>query len=360
MNDSPALETAGKRRRTALRLSIVGLMFGLVALVGGMAGVIGAYFYASPSLPAAETIRDIPLQMPLRVYSRDGRLISEIGQRKRVLVDYDDVPDHVVQAFVSAEDRRFFEHSGIDPVGIGRALFLLVKTGEIAGGGSTLTQQLARDYFLTREQTLVRKLNEAFLAWKIEQEFTKEQIMALFLNKMFFGQRAYGVAAAAQVYFNKPLASLSVAEAATLAGVLPAPSRYNPVRSARDATRRRNYVLGRMLDLDYIDEATYDEAFNTPMESTLYGAAVEVEAPYVAEMVRREMLSRFGEETYTAGYQVFTTLDSELQQAGNYALKNGLLEFTRRRGFRGPIQSFELGETPLDDDIEAWSIENLD
>ncbi|MEM9401116.1 MAG: penicillin-binding protein 1A [Pseudomonadota bacterium] len=360
MNDPATSQPPRMRHRTAVRLGIVGLCLGLIGFVAGLAGIIGAYFYASPSLPKAETIRDIPLQIPLRVFSRDGRLISEIGSRKRVLVDYDDVPDHVVQAFVAAEDRRFFEHSGIDPIGIGRALFLLVRTGEIAGGGSTLTQQLARDYFLTREQTLVRKLNEAFLAWKIEQEFSKEQIMALFLNKMFFGQRAYGVAAAAQVYFNKPLSALTVAEAATLAGVLPAPSRYNPVRSPRDATRRRNYVLGRMLSLDYIDQQTYDDAFETPMKSNLYGAAVEVEAPYVAEMVRREMLNRYGEETYTAGYQVFTTVDSRLQDAGNYALKNGLLEFTRRRGYRGPIANFELGELPLADDVEGWSIEISD
>ncbi|MEM6513480.1 MAG: penicillin-binding protein 1A [Pseudomonadota bacterium] len=360
MNDPATSQPPRMRHRTAVRLGIVGLCLSLIGFVAGLAGIIGAYFYASPSLPKAETIRDIPLQIPLRVFSRDGRLISEIGSRKRVLVDYDDVPDHVVQAFVAAEDRRFFEHSGIDPIGIGRALFLLVRTGEIAGGGSTLTQQLARDYFLTREQTLVRKLNEAFLAWKIEQEFSKEQIMALFLNKMFFGQRAYGVAAAAQVYFNKPLSALTVAEAATLAGVLPAPSRYNPVRSPRDATRRRNYVLGRMLSLDYIDQQTYDDAFETPMKSNLYGAAVEVEAPYVAEMVRREMLNRYGEETYTAGYQVFTTVDSRLQDAGNYALKNGLLEFTRRRGYRGPIANFELGELPLADDVEGWSIEISD
>ncbi|MEM9687980.1 MAG: penicillin-binding protein 1A [Pseudomonadota bacterium] len=360
MNDPATSQPPRVRHRTAVRLGIVGLCLGLIGFVAGLAGIIGAYFYASPSLPKAETIRDIPLQIPLRVFSRDGRLISEIGSRKRVLVDYDDVPDHVVQAFVAAEDRRFFEHSGIDPIGIGRALFLLVRSGEIAGGGSTLTQQLARDYFLTREQTLVRKLNEAFLAWKIEQEFSKEQIMALFLNKMFFGQRAYGVAAAAQVYFNKPLSALTVAEAATLAGVLPAPSRYNPVRSPRDATRRRNYVLGRMLSLDYIDQQTYDDAFETPMKSNLYGAAVEVEAPYVAEMVRREMLNRYGEETYTAGYQVFTTVDSRLQDAGNYALKNGLLEFTRRRGYRGPIANFELGELPLADDVEGWSIEISD
>ena len=163
----------------------------------------------------------------------------------------------------------------------------------------------------------MRKLNEAFLAYKIEQEFTKEQIMALFLNKMFFGQRAYGVAAAAQVYFNKDLADINVAEAATLAGVLPAPSRYNPVRSAANAERRRSYVLGRMYDLEFIDKASYEAAMAYPIESRLYGAAVELNAPYVAEMVRREMLSRYGEATYTAGYQVVTTLDSRLQTAAN-------------------------------------------
>jgi len=185
--------------------------------------LIGAYYYVAPSLPPAETIREIPLQIPLRIFSRDGRLIEEVGERRRILVDYEDLPPFVVQAFISAEDRRFFEHNGIDPLGILRAVMLMARTGEISGGGSTITQQLARDYFLTREQLFTRKLREAFLAYKIEQEFSKEEIMALFLNKMFFGQRAYGVAAAAQVYFGKNLNNINIAEAATLAGVLPAP-----------------------------------------------------------------------------------------------------------------------------------------
>ncbi|MDJ0916308.1 MAG: penicillin-binding protein 1A [Woeseiaceae bacterium] len=348
------------RRKGWLRAGIVATGLATLAGIVGVAAVVGAYYYASPKLPEAETITDIPLQIPLRIFSRDGRLISEIGQRRRILIEFDDVPEHVVHAFIAAEDRRFFEHGGIDPIGIGRALFKLIQTGEIAGGGSTLTQQLARDYFLTREQTLVRKLNEAFLAYKIEQEFSKQQIMALFLNKMFFGQRAYGVAAAAQVYFNKPLARINVSEAATLAGVLPAPSRYNPVRSPRDATRRRNYVLGRMLDLGYISREEYDAAYDTPMESNLYGAAVELNAPYVAEMVRREMLSRYGEETYTAGYQVVTALDSRLQSAANYALQNGLLEFTRRRGFRGPIATFELTDELLATSLDEWPTEIFD
>ena len=188
------------RRHKLIRALIAVLAMGALAGIGLVAGVIGAYYYVQPGLPAAETIRDIPLQVPLRIYSRDGRLISEIGERRRIPITYDEVPPHVVQAFIAAEDQRFFEHPGIDYRGILRALVRLAQTGDASGGGgSTITQQLARDYFLTREQTMARKLNEAFLAWKIEQEFTKEQIMALFLNKMFFGQRAYGVAAAAQV-----------------------------------------------------------------------------------------------------------------------------------------------------------------
>ncbi len=346
------------RQRRVARSLILLLGLGLVGLIGATAGVIAAYYYVQPSLQSAETIRDIRLEVPLRIFSRDGYLISEIGERRRIPVTYDEVPEYVVQAFIAAEDRRFFEHSGIDYRGILRAGLRFVSTGNASGGGgSTLTQQLARDYFLTREQTLKRKLTEAFLAWKIEQEFTKEQIMALFLNKMFFGQRAHGVAAAAKVFFNKNLSDINVAEAATLAGVLPAPSRYNPVSSAENAKVRRGYVLGRMHDLGYIDDATYDDAMAYPLESRLHGAAVELSAPFVAEMVRSEMLERYGEETYTAGYQVVTSLDSRLQQAANYALRNGLLEFTRRRGYRGPQSHVELGDGTLQLPRDEWPAE---
>ena len=220
---------AGHKSHKGLFRGLI-LASGAVALVliGGVAGVIGAYYYVEPGLPEAETIQDIPLQVPLRIYSRDGYLISEIGSRRRVLISYDEVPEHVVNAFVAAEDRRFWEHPGIDYIGILRALFQLITTGEVEAGGSTLTQQLARDYFLNLDRTSERKFKEISLAVRLEKEFTKEQIMELFLNKMFFGQRAYGVSAAAQVFFNKELQDLNVAEAATLAGVLPAPSRYNP------------------------------------------------------------------------------------------------------------------------------------
>ena len=329
--------------------SIPGAAISLVAT-----SFIGAYYFVAPSLPPAETIREIPLQIPLRIFSRDGRLIEEVGERRRILVDYEDLPPYVVNAFVSAEDRRFFEHNGIDPLGILRAGVMFLRSGEISGGGSTITQQLARDYFLTREKTLPRKLREAFLAYKIEQEFSKQEIMTLFVNKMFFGQRAYGVAAAAQVYFGKNLNDINVAEAATLAGVLPAPSRHNPVRSPANATMRRNYVLDRMLDLHHIDEAQFTAAMAYPMMSKLHGTATELSAPYVAEMVRREMLERYGEATYASGFEVVTTLDSTLQRAANYAVRNGLLEFTRRRGYRGPIATVELEAEILEGPYAHW------
>ncbi len=350
------------RRKSRIRLArilIVVLGLGLAAAIGIVASVIGANYYVAPSLPAAETIRDIPLQIPLRIFSRDGLLIEEIGKRRRILIDYEDVPLHVVNAFIAAEDRRFWVHPGVDYRGVLRAVAQLITTGRVEAGGSTLTQQLARSYFLNLDQTIERKFKEAALAVRIEQEFSKETIMELFLNKMFFGQRAYGVSAAAQVFFNKELKDLTIAEAATLAGVLPAPSRYNPVRSAANATMRRGYVLGRMQSLGYISDTEYSDAMDEAMESSLHGAAIELSADYVAEMVRREMLSRYGEETYTAGYQVVTSLDSRLQKAADYSLRNGLLEFTRRRGYRGPITQFELTPELLQTDFTDWPIEIL-
>jgi penicillin-binding protein 1A len=356
MQDTIKLNEKPRKSRTRRYAPWLVLCAGAALIVSLMftSGLIGAYYYVAPSLPPAEAIREIPLQIPLRIFSRDGRLIEEVGERRRVLVDYEDLPPFVVHAFVAAEDGRFFEHPGIDYLGILRAGLRIVRTGEISGGGSTITQQLARDYFLTREQLFTRKLREAFLAYKIEQEFSKEEIMSLFLNKMFFGQRAYGVAAAAQVYFGKNLNDINVAEAATLAGVLPAPSSYNPVRSPANASMRRSYVLNRMLELDFIEDPEFDSAMAYPMVSRLHGTANELSAPYVAEMVRREMLARYGEATYAAGFEVVTTLDSTLQRAANYSVRNGLLEFTRRRGYRGPIATVELDPEILEGPYADW------
>ena len=356
MQNTRNLSQQSKPARTKRYAPWLILCAGLSLAVSMMiaTSLIGAYYYVAPSLPPAETIREIPLQIPLRIFSRDGRLIEEIGERRRILVTYEDLPPLIVHAFVAAEDGRYFEHPGIDYLGILRATAMMLRTGEISGGGSTITQQLARDYFLTREQLFTRKLREAFLAYKIEQEFSKEEIMALFLNKMFFGQRAYGVAAAAQVYFGKNLGDINLAEAATLAGVLPAPSSYNPVRSPANAAMRRSYVLNRMHELDYIDDDELEQAMAYPMESKLHGTANELSAPYVAEMVRREMLARYGEATYAAGFEVVTTLDSTLQRGANYAVRNGLLEFTRRRGYRGPIANVELEPELLEGPYADW------
>ncbi len=354
-------QSNGKKLATSRRSKGLILFAGLTlaSILSVTTSVIGAYYYVAPGLPPAETIREIPLQIPLRIYSRDGRLIEEVGERRRILVTYETLPGFVVDAFVAAEDRRFFDHPGIDYQGILRAGFNFVRSGSLSQGGSTITQQLARDYFLTRERLFTRKLREAFLAYKIEQEFSKEEIMALFVNKMFFGQRAYGVAAAAQVYFGKNLQDINIAEAATLAGVLPAPSQYNPVRSPANAAMRRSYVLSRMHELDYIDDIVLADAMQFPVESRLHGTANELSAPYVAEMVRRDMLARYGEATYAAGYKVVTTLDSRLQQGANYALRNGLLAFTRRRGYKGPIGTLEVTPGQFALPYEEWPEELL-
>ena len=311
---------------------------GLCVAAGGFAG----YYYLRPALPSVAEMREIPLQIPLRIYSRDGRLMQQIGEQRRTPVAYEDLPDSVVQAFLAAEDDRFFDHPGFDYQGIIRAAMKLAATGSRAQGGSTITQQLAREYFLTRDRTFIRKAKEIILAIQIEKSFTKQEIMELYLNKTFLGQRSYGVVAAAQVYFGKELNELSVAEAATIAGLPAAPSRLNPVRSAENATERRSYVLRRMRELDFINEDEYQTALDTPMESFLHAPGVELDAPYLAEMVRSEMLKRFGKAAYTDGYQVITTLDSELQRAATRALRTALLQYDRRHGFRGAVAQVDL------------------
>ncbi|MEM9172087.1 MAG: penicillin-binding protein 1A [Pseudomonadota bacterium] len=337
--------------RTLFRVAILGLTLGLVVAVGAIAAIFAAYHYAKPGLPDAATVRDIPLQVPLRIYTRDGKLIQEIGEQRRLLVDYDDIPPHVVQAFLAAEDDRFFSHPGIDYQGVLRAAWKNLLAGRRGQGASTLTQQLARDYFLTRERSFIRKLKEAFLAYKIEQEFSKEEIMGLFLNKMFFGQRAYGVAAASQVYFGKALVDINIAEAATLAGLLQRPSDYNPVSGPESSKRRRSYVLRRMRELDFIDAQQWQNAEDFPLQSKLHGPDIELSAPYLAEMVRRDLANRFGRELTTRGYRVTTTIDSRMQQAAHYAVRDGLLEYDRRHGYRGALTSLDL-DTATDAQIE--------
>ncbi len=332
------------------------LVYGLASLLSlallGAVAAVGLYAYLTPRLPSIEALKDVRLQVPLRVYARDGGLIAEFGEMKRTPLRYDEFPPRLIQAVLAAEDDRFFEHPGVDYQGILRAAFHLLRTGERAQGGSTITMQVARNFFLSREKTFLRKLNEILLALKIEKELTKEQILELYLNKIYLGKRAYGFAAAAQVYYGRPLARLELHQLAMIAGLPKAPSRYNPIANPERALARRNYVLGRMHELEFIDDAEYAAALAAEDDAEVHGLTVEVEAPYVAEMVRARMLERFGPEAYSAGYRVYTTVDPRLQAAANRALRDTLLEYGRRHGYHGPAGHVDLDALP--DDPEAW------
>lgn len=311
------------------------------ALLGAIA-VFGLYLYLVPKLPDIDTLKDVRLQVPLRVFSRDQQLIAEFGEMRRSPLKYEDFPQPLINAVLAAEDDRFFEHPGVDYRGILRAAFELVKSGgEKRQGGSTITMQVARNFFLSREKTFTRKFNEIFLSFKIEQELSKQDILALYLNKIFLGNRAYGFAAAAQVYYGKPLGELSLAQTAMLAGLPKAPSRYNPVADPQRALERRAYVLHRMLELGFITDIEYGAALAEIDIASVFGQAVEVEAPYVAEMVRTAMLTRYGNEAYSAGIEVYTTIDPALQQAANTSLRTALLEYDRRHGYHGHLQRIQ-------------------
>ncbi|MGC1520455.1 MAG: penicillin-binding protein 1A [Steroidobacteraceae bacterium] len=306
-----------------------------------------------PALPDVNSLRDVQLQVPLRVYTRDGKLIAAIGEQRRIPVRYDQLPKRLIQAFLATEDDRFFRHHGVDWEGILRAAMANLKAGGIRQGASTITMQVARDMFLTPRRDMKRKMSEIYISLLMEAEFTKEEIFSLYVNKIFLGQRAYGVGAAAEVYFGKTLDQLTVAEMATLAGIPTAPSVVNPVANAEAARTRRAHVLGRMLELNYITQAEYDEAKLSPMESRLHGSSVEAEAPYVAEMVRNEMQAKYGDGVYTAGYKVYTTIDSRLQAAATVALRTGLLEYDRRHGYRGATAKVDLSKLPTPKDWDG-------
>jgi penicillin-binding protein 1A len=312
-----------------------------------------AYVYLRPALPDVDRLREVQLQVPLRVYTRDGRLIASIGEQRRIPVRYSDLPPKLIQAFLATEDDRFFRHHGVDWEGIARAALANARAGGIRQGASTITMQVARDMFLSPRRDMKRKMSEVYISLLMESQFTKEEIFSLYVNKIFLGQRAYGVAAAAEVYFGKTLNQLDIAEMATLAGIPAAPSSINPVANPDAATTRRAHVLGRMRDLGYITEAEYEQAKATPMESRLHGPAIEVDAPYVAEMVRNDMQAKYGDGIYTAGYQVFTTIDSRLQPAATVALRTGLLEYDRRHGWRGATDKVDLAKLNGKEDLDA-------
>ncbi len=312
-------------------LTVALALAGLVVL-----GFAGAYQFLAPEIPAAAELREIRTQMPLAVYSRDGRLIAQIGEQRRIPVAWDAIPPVLVDAFLAAEDDRFFEHPGVDWQGLVRAAISNVSAGGVREGGGTITMQLARNTVLTNERTLRRKFKEVFLALRLEREFSKQEILTLYLNRIFLGQRAYGVGAAAQVYFDKQPGELTLAEAALIAGLPRSPSVDNPVASVARARDRRAYVLRRMVETAKISAAERSAAEGELIVARIHGPVVELDAPFVAEMARLEMVERFGDAALTEGYRVTTTVDSRLQAAADAAARRTLLAYERRHGYRGP------------------------
>ncbi|HEX4873198.1 MAG TPA: PBP1A family penicillin-binding protein [Nevskiaceae bacterium] len=342
------------------RLRLVLLVLLAAALILPVAGFFAARFWYERDLPSVESLRELKLQVPLRVYTADGLLIGEFGAERRAPLRYAQIPPAVIDAFLAAEDDRFFEHPGVDWQGLLRASIQLALTGEKAQGGSTITMQLARNVFLTPERSFSRKFREIFLALKIERELSKELILETYLNKIFLGQRAYGVGAAAQVYFGKPLDQLSIAQAALLAGLPKAPSRDNPVASPERARERRDYVLRRLREIGKLSELELQAALAEPLVVTLSLPEVEVDAHYVAEMVRAELVAARGEAAYTDGLRVITTLDSRRQRAANAALRAALTAYDERHGWRGaetrlPETLLREGQAPADgEDVQAF------
>lgn len=323
-----------------MKIAAIGLavLLGL-AVLGGLGAVGGFYAlkaYYGPKLPDFAGVEDLALQVPLRVYTADGKLMQEFGAERRKPLRYDQLPQVLVQAFLAAEDDRYFQHPGVDYQGLLRAAWVLAVTGEKQQGGSTITMQLARNFFLTNERTYERKIKEIFLALKIEEALSKEEIFARYVNKIFLGNRAYGVGAAAEVYYGAEITDISLSQAAMIAGLPKAPSAYNPIANPSRALLRRNYVLRRMRELNFITAEQFQMASSEGISAQLARNVGEVDAGYVAEMVRAEMVRRHGEDAYTGGYAVTTTLDSREQVAANAALRDALVEYDWRQAYRGP------------------------
>ena len=305
-----------------------------------LAIVVGlAYLYMEAFLPDVSALRDAALQVPLKIYTQDGNLLAEFGQMQREPLTYDKIPPLLIDAVVATEDQRYFEHHGIDLPGLARAAWELAVTGVRAQGGSTVTMQVARNFYLSREKTFGRKFNEILLALKIDRELPKEKIMELYLNKIYLGKRAYGVEAAARVYFGKPLNQLTLPELALIAGLPKAPSAINPIADPIAAKARRNHVLDRMHVLGYIDERTYKQAVVAPLAANYHPPEVTTNAPYVAEMVRNLMEASYGSDAYTQGYKVYTTVSSKLQEEANTAVQEGVRAYDQRHGFRPAEQN---------------------
>lgn len=339
-----------KKRRRLLKFALGGLA---ALFLLGVASILGVYLWIAPSLPSVEMLRDVHLQEPMRVYTRDGQLVAEFGEQKRLPLSWEEMPEQVWRAFLAAEDDRFFEHPGVDWQGLLRAGVNHLLTGDRSQGGGTITMLVAREFFLTREKTYIRKLREIFLAFRIENELTKEEILTLFLNKIYLGNRAYGIGAAAQIYFGVDARDLTIAQAAALAATAQRPSENNPASGTDRFAARRAYVLGRMHTLGIITDEQRQEALATSPVTQIHGPSVEVDAPYVAEMVRAEILQRFGPEAYTRGLRVTTSIDAAAQTAAVQALRMALHQYDFRQGYRGPVRRIELDAASGPPDAEV-------
>lgn len=336
------------------------LILAVCCILLGAGTVYGLYKYIEPQLPDVNTLKDVRLQTPMQVYSADGDLIAQYGEKRRVPLTLKQMPPELIKAFIATEDSRFYEHHGVDPVGIFRAASIALMSGHASQGASTITQQLARNFFLSPERTLMRKIKEAFLAIRIEQLLSKDEILELYLNKIYLGYRAYGVGAAAQVYFGKSIDQLSLSEMAVIAGLPKAPSTFNPLYSHTRALSRRNVVLARMLDQNYITQQQYNEARNAPLTASYHGPEIAFSAPYLSEMVRQEMVKRYGDKAYEDGYKVYTTVTRHLQEAAQQAVRNNVMAYDMRHGYRGPTNVlWKVGEASWDQTRIQSALKNL-
>src|SRR3990167_282159 len=353
MNDSGSSFSRWTRQHLPTQrwqLALVGL-FGLLA--SGVVILTLIALILTPTLPSLEDLSGAQLKVPMRVYTADGELIAEFSEEKRIPVRIEEVPDMLIKAVLAAEDRSFFYHHGVDFVGILRAAWHNLRTQSTSQGASTITMQVARNFFLSPEKTYTRKIKEALLAFKIERELSKQQILELYFNKIFLGHRSYGFAAAAQIYYGKNLPQLTLPEMAMLAGLPKAPSRDNPLTNPDNALERRNTILKQMLNLDFIDEAAYTDAVKSPLAAAKHALKSDTAAPYVAELVRQYMIQSYDEKTYAGGFHVYTTLNAKHQQAAVRALRAGLLDYEHRHGYRGPAGHVSIRGKPAAENLDA-------
>jgi penicillin-binding protein 1A len=315
---------------------------------------------AYPNLPSLQALTEYQPKIPLRIYTAEGVQIGEFGEERRAVVAIEDVPDTLKRAIIAAEDERFYEHAGIDYLGVLRAAYANLIAGDRRQGASTITMQVARNFFLSSEKTLTRKLYEALLAFKIEHSLAKDQILELYVNQIYLGQRAYGFGAASQIYYGKALDQLTLAETAMLAGLPKAPSLYNPVANPQRAKQRQQYVLRRMAELGYIDASQHDEAVKAPVRAKREVNEYSLHAEFAAEMVRQAIAEHFPEDVYTRGFRVYTTIRKADQEAAYVALRRAVLDYDRRNGYRAPEAFVQLPAAPEDEDFDEALAEHAD